>query len=60
VRLAGDGAQDQARVVTPRAAALAGARYVILGRTETAAPDPKAAMVRVAEDLAGAVSGRPD
>ncbi|HVZ77065.1 MAG TPA: orotidine-5'-phosphate decarboxylase, partial [Gemmatimonadaceae bacterium] len=60
VRLAGDGAQDQARVVTPRAAALAGARYVILGRTVTAAADPKAAMVRVAEDLAGAVSGRPD
>lgn len=44
VRLPGDDAQDQARVVTPGDAAAAGARYVVLGRTVTAASDPRAAM----------------
>lgn len=51
VRLAGDGAQDQARVVTPAAAAAAGARYVVLGRTVTGAPDPADAMTRVRGEL---------
>src|SRR5206468_6756259 len=32
VRLSGDATQDQARVVSPRAAAEAGARYVVVGR----------------------------
>ena len=44
VRLAGDAAHDQARVVTPGDAAAAGARYVVLGRAVTAASDPVAAM----------------
>lgn len=44
VRLAGDAVHDQARVVTPEAAAAAGARYVVLGRTVTAAADPVAAL----------------
>ena len=51
VRLAGAGANDQARVVTPAAAAAAGARYVVLGRTVTAAPAPREAMERVLAEL---------
>ena len=51
VRLAGEAAQDQARVVTPAIAAAAGARYVVLGRTVTAAPDPGEAMGKVLAEL---------
>ncbi len=54
VRLAGSGANDQARVVTPGEAAAAGARYVVLGRTVTAASHPREAMERVLSELAGA------
>ncbi|MCC7053509.1 MAG: orotidine-5'-phosphate decarboxylase [Gemmatimonadaceae bacterium] len=43
VRPAGAAANDQVRVVTPEAAAALGARYLILGRAVTAAPDPAAA-----------------
>jgi orotidine-5'-phosphate decarboxylase len=51
VRLAGTGTQDQARVVTPREAAAAGARYAIIGRTVTAAADPRQAMRGVLAEL---------
>jgi orotidine-5'-phosphate decarboxylase len=51
VRLAGDATQDQARVVTPRAAMNAGARYIVLGRTVTAAKSPPDAMKSVLVDL---------
>ena len=51
VRLAGSAPQDQARVVTPRQAADAGARYVVLGRTVTGADSPAAAMDLVLADL---------
>ena len=44
LRLAGGAAHDQARVVTPAAAAAAGARYLVLGRAVTATADPAAAM----------------
>ena len=54
VRLAGDAANDQARVVTPGAAAADGARYVVLGRTVTAAPDPAAALARARQELGSA------
>jgi orotidine-5'-phosphate decarboxylase len=52
VRLAGDGAGDQRRVVTPAGAAAAGARYVVLGRTVTGAADPAAALLRAKGELA--------
>ncbi|HKO16014.1 MAG TPA: orotidine-5'-phosphate decarboxylase [Gemmatimonadaceae bacterium] len=52
VRLFGTGQQDQARVVTPRAAAEAGATYVVLGRTVTAAADRRGAMEQVLAALA--------
>jgi orotidine-5'-phosphate decarboxylase len=57
VRLRGDSAQDQSRVVTPRDAAQAGATYVVLGRTVTAASDPVDAMRRVIAELS--LSGAP-
>ena len=38
---------DHARVVTPRRRAAAGARYVVVGRIVTAAPDRRAAMREV-------------
>lgn len=52
VRLEGDSGGDQARIVTPEAAAAAGADYVVLGRTITAAVDPAAAMRLVLHRLA--------
>jgi len=53
IRLPGGDAHDQARVVTPGAAAAAGASYLVLGRAVTAARDPRAAMALVREQLAG-------
>jgi orotidine-5'-phosphate decarboxylase len=51
VRLAGGATQDQARVVTPREAAAAGARYIVLGRAVSAADSPPSAMRTVLADL---------
>ena len=53
VRLAGDAANDQRRVVTPFDAARAGATYIVLGRTVTAAEIPEAAMAKVLSELSG-------
>jgi orotidine-5'-phosphate decarboxylase len=54
IRLAGDAAGDQARVASPAAAAAAGADYVVLGRTVTAAREPAAAYEHVLRELATA------
>jgi len=51
VRQAGGASHDQARVVTPREAAEAGARYVVVGRVVTAAGDRRAALDQVLRDL---------
>lgn len=51
IRLAGDAAGDQARVVTPAAAVAAGASYLVLGRAVTASKDPRAAMEAVTQSL---------
>src|SRR5690606_12418708 len=40
IRLAGDAADDQSRIATPADAASAGADYVVIGRTVTAAAVP--------------------
>lgn len=53
IRLPGGDAHDQRRVMTPAAAAAAGARWLILGRAVTGAPDPVAAMAQVHASLAG-------
>ncbi|HWJ24014.1 MAG TPA: orotidine-5'-phosphate decarboxylase [Gemmatimonadaceae bacterium] len=51
IRLAGGATHDQARVVTPAAAAAAGASYLVLGRAVTGAADPRSAMAEVAAQL---------
>jgi len=51
IRMIGDTAHDQRRVVTPAEAAAAGARYIVVGRAVTAAAHPKAAMEAVLADL---------
>lgn len=53
IRLAGDSAHDQRRVMTPGAAAAAGAKWVVLGRAVTAATDPATAMEQVLRELGG-------
>ena len=57
VRPAGGAVQDQARVVTPAAAAAAGARWVVLGRAVTGAPDPAAALAALVAELGGPPPG---
>ncbi|HMA19156.1 MAG TPA: orotidine-5'-phosphate decarboxylase [Gemmatimonadaceae bacterium] len=44
IRLPGDSAGDQARIVTPEAASEAGASYIVVGRSVTTAKDPREAM----------------
>lgn len=51
IRLPGGEAHDQRRVMTPVAAADAGARWLILGRAVTGAADPAATMVQVLDSL---------
>ena len=51
IRRTGENVQDQARVVTPAEAASAGAKYIVLGRTVTAAKSPRDAMAAVLSDL---------
>lgn len=51
IRLAGERAGDQRRVVTPAAAVASGADYLVLGRSVTGAPDPLAALRQVHAEL---------
>ena len=51
IRMAGSASHDQRRVVTPAEASAAGARYIVVGRAVTAAPDPREAMDRVLDEL---------
>lgn len=51
IRLLGDGADDQARVATPREARDAGADFLVLGRSVTRASDPGAAYARATREL---------
>lgn len=54
VRLAGGDKHDQRRVATPAAALAAGADLVVVGRALTAAPDMRAAVRALADDIAKA------
>jgi orotidine-5'-phosphate decarboxylase len=51
IRLAGDDAGDQRRVVTPCDALAAGSDYLVIGRSITGAADPVAALQRVQREL---------
>jgi orotidine-5'-phosphate decarboxylase len=53
VRPVGAERGDQARVVTPAAAAASGADLIVVGRPITGAPDPVAAAVRISEEISG-------
>ena len=46
---------DQKRVLTPAAAIVAGADYLVVGRPIVAAPDPKAAAEAIIAEMAAAV-----
>lgn len=56
IRLPGDSAGDQARIITPEAAQAAGATYVVLGRSVTGSADPRGAMEQVRERLVKSVA----
>ena len=51
IRLAGDSADDQRRVVTPADALALGSDYLVIGRSITGAQDPLAALRRVHTEL---------
>jgi orotidine-5'-phosphate decarboxylase len=51
IRLSGDAAGDQRRVVTPSQALANGADYLVVGRSVTAAADPVAALARVQREI---------
>ena len=52
VRPSGSAPDDQARAATPQAALEAGATHLVIGRPITAAADPRAAALAVAESIA--------
>lgn len=54
IRLPGDGPGDQARVMTPGDAIRAGASHLVIGRSLTAAADPREAVARCLADIAAA------
>lgn len=47
-------AHDQARIATPAEVARAGARYIVVGRAITTQADPRAAAIRVLDELESA------
>lgn len=51
IRLAGDAAGDQRRVVTPAQAIALGSDYLVIGRSVTASDDPLAALRRIQGEL---------
>jgi orotidine-5'-phosphate decarboxylase len=58
IRRAGADRGDQTRVATPAEAVAAGADYLVVGRPVTRAPDPRAAVLSLSEEIAAA-AGRP-
>jgi len=60
IRLAAGASHDQARTVTPGAAATAGATYLVIGRAVTESRDPRAALRQVQEEVERAVADTPE
>jgi orotidine-5'-phosphate decarboxylase len=56
IRPSGAAAGDQARIATPAEAIQAGADYLVVGRPITAAADPLASAMAIAEEIGGAAS----
>ncbi|ADE53461.1 orotidine-5'-phosphate decarboxylase [Coraliomargarita akajimensis] len=54
IRPAGSAADEQKRIMTPKAAALAGSNYIVVGRPILRAEDPAAAARAIREELASA------
>lgn len=54
IRMPGDDAGDQRRIVTPAAALGLGSDYLVIGRSVTAAQDPIAALAAIVEDVTAA------
>jgi orotidine-5'-phosphate decarboxylase len=59
IRLAGSPTDDQARAATPRAAVQAGAEWLLVGRTVSAAPDPERAAADVVAEVEAALAASP-
>lgn len=57
IRLAGDDANDQARVDTPGDAIARGADWLVIGRSVTGADDPERAAAEVSRQVADALAG---
>lgn len=55
IRLPSDAVGDQKRVATPAAAVRAGASFLVVGRSITAAPHPREAALRILHDIHDAV-----
>lgn len=53
IRMPGDDAGDQRRIVTPAAALALGSDYLVIGRSVTAAQDPIAALAAIVADVTG-------
>ncbi len=51
IRPAGSDAGDQKRVMTPRAAILAGASHLVVARPIVAAPDPRQAALAILDEM---------
>lgn len=54
IRPANASANDQSRIMTPRAALEAGSSYLVIGRPITQATDPLAALEEISQDIGGA------
>jgi orotidine-5'-phosphate decarboxylase len=54
IRPANAAANDQSRIMTPRAALESGASYLVIGRPITQAPDPLQALQEISQDIGDA------